>query len=219
MARTFPTVGQSPIDAYSEAIDRPLVYVEATAIVTGKQAIRANTYYSATSGDFTANYFNSTYTGVGTGSVRALTGQVDMSATQTTQSGAQQLVGVHGRAKVSGTSYSSAAVVAGVMAQLLAGGTWTAINKAYCLWVDNQLATNPTAGTVAMIGIRQNNGVGTDVVDHVFDVYGAEIKQLFNFDGCISGGFITSSATAGTMTFTAKCFVDGVAAYMHLYNA
>ena len=219
MARTFPTAGQSPIDAYSEAIDRPLVYVEATAAVTGKQAVRANTYYSATSGDFTANYFNSTYTGVGTGSVRALTGQVDMSATQTTQTGEQQLIGVHGRAKISGTVSSSAAVVAGVMAQLLAGGTWTAVNKAYCLWVDNQLATNPTAGTVAMVGIRQNNGVSTAIVDYIFDIYGANVTQFINFDGCVSGGFVASSASAGTMTYTVKCVVGGTAAYLHLYNS
>jgi len=218
--RTLPTLGMSPGDFYSSALVRPLVYVGATTATTAINAVSVESDFSG-NGYHIASYFDSAYTlaGASYGSLRSVVGQVDLSAVQTTVGTAQQLVGVHGRAKITGTAYNSGLVITAVMAQLLAGGTWTAVNKAYCLWVDNQLATNPTAGTVAMIGIRQNNGVGTDVVDHVFDVYGAEIKQLFNFDSCISGGFITSSASAGTMTFTVKCFVDSVAAYLHLYNA
>jgi len=191
-----------------------------TTSTSATRGVLVQSNYAKTDGYHFGAQVISQYTadGASSGSLRAIVGQVDLEGTQTTVNTAQQLVGVHGRAKVSGTAYNSQLNICGVMAQLLDGGTWTAANLVYCLWVDNQLTTNPTAGKVAMIGIRQNNGVGTDVVDHVFDIYGAEIKQLFNFDSCISGGFIATSATAGTMTHTVKCFVDGASGYIHLYD-
>jgi len=191
-----------------------------TTATTALNAVKVQSNFSGTASTYhIANFFISQYTSTGTGSLRSVVGQVDFSGTQTTASTAQYLTGIHGRAKVSGTVYNSALVVAGVTAQLLAGGTWTAANLVYCLWVDNQLATNPTAGRVAMVGIRQNNNSGTAIVDYVFDIYGAVIARFANFDSCISGGFITASSSAGTLSHKIKCHVDGTDMFLYGYSS
>jgi len=157
------------------------------------------------------------------GSVYCVRGDAQLEGTQTTQSNAQYIVGVHGRTRVASSSkvYNSACTFAGVMAQLLDGGTWTAANLVYCLWVDNQLTVNPTAGTVAMVGIRQNNNSANAVVDYVFDIQGNRIPTFINFVSCVSNGCITKGAThTATVTCDAKIkiLIDGDTFYIPAYG-
>ena len=190
-----------------------------TTATTGRSAIRVESDHSA-SGYHVPVWSIGQHTGDGTtyGSVYCVRGDVILEGTQTTQSNAQYIVGVHGRARVSGTAYNSSLCVAGVCAQLLAGGTWTAANLVYCLWVDNQLATNPTAGTVAMVGIRQNNNSSTAVVDHCFDIYGPKIANFINFDTCTgTGSFISNSAATGSVK-KAKCKIGDTDYYINMYE-
>jgi len=192
-----------------------------TTATTGKSAVKVQSAFSATTGYHVGAWFVGNYTGAGAagGSVYALRGHVAVTGTQTTVGAEAFIVGVHGRCAVTGTAYNSSAVYAGVLAQMLGGGTWTAANKVYALWVDNQLATNPTSGTVAMVGIRQNNNSGTAVVDHVFDIYGANIANFINFDSCISSGFVSSGSVGSTAIHktackTIKILIDGVDYYL-----
>lgn len=195
-----------------------------TTATTARRAVFVQSNYSAADGYHFGAQFISQYTadGGGYGSVRALVGQVDYEGTQTTATTAQQIIGIHGRAKVSGTVYNSGLQIAAVMAQILDGGTWTSVGKLYGLWVDNQLTVNPTAGTVAMIGIRQNNNSQTLIVDYVFDIYGAVINSLFNFDTCVgNNSFIT---LGGTQNATVTCdgkikvLIDGATFYIPVYG-
>jgi len=192
-----------------------------TTATTAMSAVKVQSAFSATTGYHVGAWFVGNYTGAGAagGSVYALRGHVAVTGTQTTVGAEAFIVGVHGRCAVTGTAYNSSAVYAGVLAQMLGGGTWTAANKVYALWVDNQLATNPTSGTVAMVGIRQNNNSGTAVVDHVFDIYGANIANFINFDSCISSGFVSSGSVGSTAIHktackTIKILIDGVDYYL-----
>ena len=192
-----------------------------TTATTAMSAVKVQSAFSATTGYHVGAWFVGNYTGAGAagGSVYALRGHAAVTGTQTTVGAEAFIVGVHGRCAVTGTAYNSSAVYAGVLAQMLGGGTWTAANKVYALWVDNQLATNPTSGTVAMVGIRQNNNSGTAVVDHVFDIYGANIANFINFDSCISSGFVSSGSVGSTAIHktackTIKILIDGVDYYL-----
>jgi len=191
-----------------------------TTATTAMSAVKVQSAFSATTGYHVGAWFVGNYTGAGAagGSVYALRGHVAVTGTQTTVGAEAFIVGVHGRCAVTGTAYNSSAVYAGVLAQMLGGGTWTAANKVYALWVDNQLATNPTAGTVAMVGIRQNNNVSTAVVDHCFDIYGPRIANFINFDTCTgSGAFISNSAATGSVK-KVKCKIGDTDYYINMYE-
>ena len=191
-----------------------------TTATTAMSAVKVQSAFSATSGYHVGAWFVGNYTGAGAagGSVYALRGHAAVTGTQTTVGTAAYIVGVHGRCAVTGTAYNSSAIYAGVLAQMLAGGTWTAANLVYCLWVDNQLATNPTAGTVAMVGIRQNNNSATAVVDHCFDIYGPRIDNFINFDTCTgTGAFITDNAATGSVK-KAKCKIGDTDYYINMYE-
>jgi len=185
-----------------------------TTATSAMSAVKVYSDYSKADGYHVGSWFSSKYTGDGTGigSVYTLRGHVDFEGTQTTSSTAQFLSGVHGRAAVTGTIYNSQLVISGITAQLLAGGTLTAVRQMSALWVDNQMATNPTAGNCDMVWISNNNEQA-GVVDHIFRIYGANVQGgLFAFDSCMVGsnGFITDGvvAHAGDM-IKIKCTADG----------
>jgi len=191
-----------------------------TTATTAMSAVKVQSAFSATTGYHVGAWFVGNYTAAGAagGSVYALRGHAAVTGTQTTVGTAAYIVGVHGRCAVTGTAYNSSAIYAGVLAQMLAGGTWTAANLVYCLWVDNQLATNPTTGTVAMVGIRQNNNSSTAVVDHCFDIYGPKIDNFINFDTCTgSGSFISNSAATGSVK-KVKCKIGDTDYYINMYE-
>jgi len=190
-----------------------------TTATSAASAVKVFSDYSKADGYHVGAWFDSRYTadGGGSGTIYCLRGHADFEGTQTTLTTAQYLVGVHGRAIVSGTVDNSGLIVAGVAAQLLAGGTLTNVRQMCALWVDNQMATNPTAGNCDMIYISNNNQQG-GVVDHIFNIYGANVQGgLFAFDTCMVGsnGFITdgSVAHAGDMV-KIKLTVDGDAYYL-----
>ena len=172
-----------------------------TPITTATSATSAVKVYSDcthASGYHVGGWFTSQLTGNGYTSIYALRGHVDIKGGITASGAAAYYVGVHGRARVTGIINSGSHTVAGVLAQLLANGTWTAVGNACCLWVDNQLATNPTAGTVSLVWLSNNNNSGSAIVDNVFKVYGPHVPNLFSLDTCDeSGGFVSAtSATA-----------------------
>ena len=105
-----------------------------TTATTGLSAVKIYSDHSA-SGYNVPVWVTGAHTGDGAtyGSMYCVRGDAKLSGTQTTQSNAQYVVGVHGRARVDGTAYNSSLFVSGVCAQLLAGGTWTAANLVYAL--------------------------------------------------------------------------------------
>jgi len=190
-----------------------------TTATTARNAVKVQSNFSG-NGYHIANFFVSQYTsdGASYGTVRALVGQADLEATQTTVSSAQYMVGVHGRAKVSGTAYNSSLFVTGVHAQILDGGTWTACSHVSALWADNQLNQNVVAGQHELI-YMSNNNAGAQTVDQAMYLYGPYTTNFIKMYGCTVGGMVASSSTAGTMTYTVKCNIDGTTAYLHFYNA
>jgi len=191
-----------------------------TTATTGQSAIKVQSDFSG-NGYHIANWFTSRYTTAGGyGSVRAVVGQVNLSATQTTNTTAQYLVGVHGRAQVGGTAYNTALFVTGVHGQILTGGTWTAANHVSAIWGDWQLnATLSGISSTELIYLSNNANNATNNPANVMYIYAPYVTYLLNLNGATNGGMVASSATAGTMTYTVKCYIDGVAAYLHLYNA
>jgi len=185
-----------------------------TTATSAMSAVKVNSDYSKADGYHVGSWFSSKYTGDGggIGSVYTLRGHVDFEGTQTTSTTAQFLTGVHGRAAVTGTVYNSQLVISGVTAQLLAGGTLTSVRQMCALWVDNQMATNPSSGSCDMVWISNNNEQA-GVVDHIFRIYGANVQGgLFAFDTCMVGsnGFITDGSVAhGGDMVKIKCTVDG----------
>jgi len=184
-----------------------------TTATTAASAVKVYSDYSKADGYHVGSWFSSRYTadGGGSGSVYTLRGHADLEGTQTTLATAQFIAGVHGRAIITGTAYNSQLIVSGVTAQLLAGGTLTAVRQMSALWVDNQMATNPTAGNCDMVWISNNNEQA-GVVDHIFRIYGANVQGgLFALDTCMVGsnGFVTDGAVAhaGDMV-KIKCTID-----------
>ncbi|TET08512.1 MAG: hypothetical protein E3J83_03480 [Candidatus Atribacteria bacterium] len=195
-----------------------------TTAVTGQSAIKV---YSDLSGDGynVPVWITGAVTGAGAsfGSIYCIRGDVKLTGVQTTQDNDQFVVGVHGRARVSGTIKNTAVTIAGVMSQILAGGTWTEVENACSLWVDNQLATNPTTGEVSMVLITQNNSSSSAIVDNVFKVQGGggtdtHFAYLFNFVKNITGGFVSadigSTAIHKTICRSLKIKIDDVDFYL-----
>jgi len=191
-----------------------------TTATTAMSAVRVNSDFTG-NGYHIANWFTSRYTTAGGyGTVRAVVGQANLSATQTTNTTAQYMVGVHGRAQVGGTAYNTGLFVTGVHGQILTGGTWTAANHVSAIWADWQLnATLSGISSTELLYLTNNANNGTNNPANVMYIYAPYVTYLLNLNGATNGGMVASSATAGTMTYTVKCYIDGVAAYLHLYNA
>ena len=213
--QTYP----SPIDAYSSALDRPLIYVGATTVTTALSAVKVESDFTGLTTTYhIANWFISKYTVDGTGSLRTVVGQVDLSGTQTTQTTAQQLVGVHGRAKVSGTAYNASLFVAGVMGQILDGGTWTGANHVTALWGDWQL--NETLSGIShteLLYLTNNANNATNNPTTVMYIYAPYMTYLFTLDG-LAGTQMVSANTVADATFanwhSIKVYIDGAVHYL-----
>jgi len=194
-----------------------------TTAATGQSVIKI---YSDLSGDGynVPVWITSAATGTGAsyGSIYCIRGDVKLTGVQTSQDNDQFIVGVHGRARVSGTVYNTACTIAGVMSQLLAGGTYTEAENVCSLWVDNQLATNPSTGEISMVLITQNNSSSSAIVDNVFKIQGGGGTQthfayLFNFIRNTTGGFVSSTYTTplhGTACVKIKIKIDDVDYYL-----
>ena len=149
--------------------------------------------FSSASGFHVGAQFYGDLTGVGTGSVYALRGHADNSATQhPTQTPSQYLAGVHGRVINSGEWDNSNAIIAGVFAQVLNGGIYTKVSMLNCLWADWQNTVTVSAGTKNMLYITNNS---TQAVDNAFYFkgggIGGSISNFAYFDACgINDGMI-----------------------------
>lgn len=199
------------------------VGTSALSLTTATTALNAFAVYSDFTGTAStyhiANFFNSAYTGTGTGSLRAVVGQVDYSGTQTTAATAQYIVGVHGRAKVSGTAYNTALCITGVHGQILSGGTYTKANHVSAIWADNHLISS--AGDVSnheLIYMTNNNtGSGSRTIGQAFYLYGVYVTNLIYLDSCTTGGMVSdtaASAVHGTSTKKIKISIDGTTYYL-----
>jgi len=194
-----------------------------TTVTTGMNAVKVQSNFTGlTTTSHLANFFVSQYTAAGTGSLRTVVGQVDLSGTQTTANTAQYLVGVHGRAKVSGTAYNTALFVTGCEGQILDGGTWTAANHISSVWADWQNNNDISAVSSSELLYMSNNANSTTGNPlHVFYIYAPRLTNFIAFDGLTTtaGSMVTASATAGTMTYTVKCLIGATACYLHLFDA
>ena len=218
-AITIITTGSTATTGHCIAIG-----VAATPITTATSAaaaVRCYSDYSKADGYHFGAQFVSRYTATGYGSVRALVGQVDSTGTQTTATTAQYLVGIHGRATVTGTVDNTALFVTGVMAQMLDGGTWTHADHVSALWVDWQLNNDISAVSSSELAYLSNNANSeTGNPTNVFYVYAPRVTNFITFSGVYTtaGGMCAASTTAGTMSYTVRCIVNGTTAYLHLYN-
>lgn len=193
-----------------------------TPITSGTTNAGAVKVYSDTSGTvgwFVGAWFQSQLTEDGYNSVYTIRGHVDVKAGVSAEGDEDQfLVGVHGRARISGTIDNDSVVVAGVLAQMLHGGTLTKVENMAALWVNNQLRTNPTTGDLSMILIEQSNSSGAGIVDQVFKITGGGNTQtyfeyLFNFERCTTDAFVSASLQS------AKVVVDASDRYIVLSQA
>ena len=196
-----------------------------TTATTASPTVKVQSNFSGTASAYHFGaFFSSQYTAASTGSLRTVVGQVDLSGTQATASTAQYLVGVHGRAKVSGTAYNTALFVTGVMGQILDGGTgtWTAANHISSIWADWQNNDDISAASSSELFYMSNNANNvTGNPLHVFYIYAPRLTNFIAFEGLTTtaGSMVTASATAGTMTYTVKCLIGATACYLHLYDA
>jgi len=132
------------------------------------------------------------------------------------------MVGVHGRAKVSGTVDNTALFVTGVHGQILDGGTWTHANHISSIWADwqnNNDISAVSSSELLYMSNNANNVTGNPL--HVFYIYAPRLTNFIAFEGLTTtaGSMVTASATAGTMTYTVKCLIGSTACYLHLYDA
>jgi len=195
-----------------------------TTATTGKKAALIQSNFSGNGYHFGAQVISQyTLDDASYGSVRAIVGQVDLSATQTTVGSAQYLVGVHGRAMVSGTAYNSALMVTGVMGQILNGGTYTAANHVSAGWFDWQLNT-PLSGVSSseILYLSNNADNSTNNPDHMMYLYAPYVTNFFSMDGAGNGGMV--SATYSTPVHAGTCKkikvdLDGDTYYMLVSTA
>ena len=194
-----------------------------TALTTATTALTAFKIQSNFSGNGYHfgqwNICKYTLDGASYGSVRSVVGQVDLSATQTTVGTAQQLIGVHGRAKVSGVAYNSGLFVAGVLGQVLAGGTWTATDKVAAGWFDWQLASAVTAGDTMLLYLTNNANNASYNPTSVMFIYAPYMTNLFYLQGGTVGGLMVSADIGATAIHKTVCrairiSIDGTAYYL-----
>jgi len=135
-----------------------------------------------------------------TGSIYSLRGHADYGATQTTSSTAQYVIGAQGRVAVTGTVYSSNIHIAGVMGQMLSGGTYTEVSHVCAVWADSQLAHAVTTGQKSMIAMT-NNASGTRPnakVDQFMWLYGeSDYILAVSGDGSAYASYDTTQTTSG----------------------
>jgi len=159
------------------------VYIRNTQGTTALPTIDSQSTFSATSGYHVGAQFYGTVSGVGTGSVYALRGHAANSATQTDQSAAQYIIGVHGRVINSGTCNDENTILAGVLGQVLNGGTYTEVSMLNSIWADWQNTATVTSGTKNMIYITNN---ANQVVDNAFyikaGIGSGTISNLFSLN-------------------------------------
>jgi len=175
------------------------VYIRNTQATTALPTIDSQSTFSATSGYHVGAQFYGTKSGVGTGTVYALRGHAANTATQTTQSAAEYIIGVHGRVINSGTCYSSGAIMAGVLGQVLDGGTYTAVSMLNAIWADWQNTATVTAGTKNMVYITNN---ANQVVDNAFYIKAG-----------IGSGTISNLFSLNTLEVN-----DGMVRYQNVYT-
>ena len=170
------------------------LYIRNTQATTALPTIDSQSTFSAASGYHIGAQFYGTKSADGTGSVYALRGHAANSATQTTQSAAEYIIGVHGRVINSGTCYSSGVIMAGVLGQVLNGGTYTEVSMLNAIWADWQNTATVTAGTKNMIYITNN---ASQVVDNAL-----YIKAGIG-SGCISNfaHFVTCGMNDGMIRY------------------
>lgn len=89
------------------------------------------------------------------------------------------------------------------------------------VWADWQLNNDISAATSTQLLYLSNNANSdTGNPTNVMYVYAPRVTNFINFGNVYttSGGMCAASTTAGTMTNTVKCLVNGAAAYIHLYD-
>ncbi len=141
--------------------------------------------------------------GAYTASVYTLRGHVEVEGTLTSASGQQYIMGVHGRAIVTGAIVNGGAMVMGVKAEILNGGaTTTTVSHMACLWADWQNKDTVTGETDILY--LTNNSDKT--MDNAIFIYGHQVTNFVNFDATSKqGGMVTTGAThTATVTCDAK---------------
>jgi len=194
------------------------LYIAApTTAVTALSGLRLQSDFSGNGYHFGA-YFESKYTlaGASYGTVRALVGVGDLSAVQTDVGSAQYIVGVHGRAKVSGTAYNSSLFVTGVHGQILDGGTYTKSGHVSAIWADSHLNKTVSAGEYELIYMTHNTTNGTTMTSGIY-AYLPYVTNLLKLYGGTVGGMVSAasaSALHGTLSKKIKINIDGTTYYL-----
>jgi len=149
----------------------------------------------------------------------AVNGWTEYSGTGTTNAVNNQVVGVAGLVKNSGTIYNTGIFLAGMLAQVLQGGTYTKANHICSLWADNQLRS--AAGDVTnheLIYMTNNNsGSGSRVIGQAMFLYGPYVTNFVHFWGCETGGMVSNasaSALHGTLSKKIKISINDVTYYL-----
>lgn len=194
-----------------------------TSATTASMAMKLYSDYSKTTGYHMAMYVETRYTPVGTGTVRGIVGVADMTATQTSQTTTQYIVGVHGRGKISGTAYNSGLFVTGVHAQILDGGTWTAANHVSALWVDWQLNSNLSGishSELVYITNNANDGTAANNPENVFYISSPMVDYFITFlSGSATGTNVGATASGGeTRSYRLKCRYGSTDFYISGYT-
>lgn len=195
-----------------------------TTAITAVNAVKVQSNFTgADSAYHIANYLTSSYTGTGTGSLRTVVGQVTYAGDQATvTTPAQYLVGIHGRAQVTGDVDNTVLCLTGVHAQILNGGagTFTNANQVAALWVDWQEDASMAAVTTSALAILSNNsnsGTAANNPESVFYMYAPNVDILFHLAGATNGGMV-AAASAGSAnsvdTVKIKIKIDSATYYL-----
>lgn len=168
-----------------------------TTATTGRSAIKVQSDFTG-DGYHVPIWCTSRLTGDGAtyGSTYAVRGHAEIEGTQTTQGTAQYVFGVHGRVDNTGTVYNTSAFMGGVCAQVLDGGTYTAVQNLSCLWADWQFTGTVSAGETQLLRLT-HNGAG-HTLDSFIYVYGANAADYFmKFHNTMTGNWSDTGTTEG----------------------
>ena len=190
-----------------------------TSATTAQSALKFTDTYSITSGYHVGAWFTSTMSAAGarSASIYALRGHAATSGVQTNETTAQYCIGTHGRVMLTGTINADNLIAAGVLGQILDGGTPTLTKLSHIAagWFDSQIGDTITAGSSQLIYLSNN---GATTLDEAIYIYGNnKITSLFEIN--TASGMVTTTAAGGaTRKYKIACTIDGTAGYLSLYT-
>jgi len=187
---------------------------------TGLSIMSFTSQFKAATGYHVGIWGNSQLAADGNGSVYTLRGHAEVASGITLSGDSVYLVGVQGRIKNSGVIDSTGLLAAGVLGQLLDGGTYTALSRIASIWADSQLAKTISSGLSALF-LGSNNGA--TVLDYCmyFDP-GDKVTNFLGFESSLNmisnGGTGNTTLKTGNDWKKVKCTINGSIYYMILMN-